>query len=886
MRILSLLFLAVSVFPSYSQIPFFQSYSLLKKNEQIKVNVIFQDRIGYVWFGTNSGLFKFNGATYKNFTATNGLPDNAVTALAEDSLGRLWIGHQTGVISILEKENISKFSPEEGSAKEPISDIVFDHKGRLWFSAVDEGLYYYSNNRLNLIDEVDGLPDKFIYDLQLDSLGRIWAGTDRGIAICSIKKDQAEIEVKNNNSGLPDNIIRKIVYANGKMWLGSEDRGLLSTDLKAINFTKVVSHWTAGAITDLALVGDEAVIGLEQTGLLFLNVNTGKKRTYNASDDKGFSKINCLLPDREGNIWLGGAEMVRRLPAFSLDHFDKSDVHVDKNVSSICVDKKERIWYSINGKLFYKTTNAEAEEIEASFLPDTRWKNSFVSCTYVDSLGFVWVGFLGQGVARINPETREVLFLESLKNTTVLSISGDQKSVWVASLSGAIQIPLKSNGAAIKKIDKSTGLSSDYIYQVFIDRKKRVWFGTDGKGVDMMDASGFHHYEEGLNSKVVFGFAEDGMQRIWVNTQGDGLYQLEGSRFVALSTKTKSIRSTDINCLATDRNGNLVMVHELGLDVYDVRKNKLFRMGEEIGLRDFSPNLNAVASDFLGTLYFGTSRGIVSYSPRTLPERVTAEPRIENLKVSGRTIFPSARETFRYNQNEITINYVGIWYQNADNLHYQYQLEGFDKSWIESRDHAAIYSDLPPGEYTFRLRVSDSDYFSSEEAKVTFEITPPFWRTNLFYILSVVAVGVSGFLIVKFRERKLVEEKRVLEEKIHERTFEIQKQKEEIQAQAEEIIGINENLEMLVRARTAELEKKNKALEEYAFITAHELRAPLASILGLVNILSKVKLEEQDKVILDHLKESSERLESIVRTITEAIERGDTPTFGDHTSED
>jgi ligand-binding sensor domain-containing protein len=885
MRILSLLILFFSAFQSFSQIPFFQSYSLLKKNEQIKVNVIFQDRSGFVWFGTSAGLFKYNGSSFKNFNATNGLPDNIVTALAEDSLGRIWAGHQTGELSILENEAITKFSPEEGHAKAPISDIVFDHKGRLWFSALDEGLYYFANNRLNLLDDVDGLPDKFIYDLQLDSLGRIWAGTDRGIAICSIKNDQAEIEVKNNASGLPDNIIKKIFYSKGKMWLGSEDLGLISTDMKAMSFKKELPNWEYGAVTDFAVVGNEAVVALEQTGLLLFNLKSGKTTIYNSNDDKGFLKITCLLPDREGSVWIGGAEMVRRLPGYTIEHYDRSDIYVDKNVASICIDKNETLWFSINGRLYYKTTKPDKKS-EVPFLTESKWKNSFVSSLYVDSLGFIWVGFLGQGLARINPDTREVLFLEPLKNTTVLSITGDENSVWVASLSGAIRIALKSHGTVIKKFDKGSGLSTDYIYQVFIDSKKRVWFGTDGKGVDMLDASGFHHYDDGLKSKVVFGFAEDRQQRIWVNTQGDGLNQLSGSKFVSFSATTNQLRSSEINCLSADKNGNLVMLHEMGMDVYDIHKNKVFRSGEEIGLRDFSPNLNSVASDRQGVLYFGTSRGIIRYSPRAMPERTTPEPRIESLKVSGKTIFPTGSEIFRYNQNEITISYIGLWYQNAENLHYQYQLEGFDKTWIESKDHAAIYSDLPPGDYTFRLRTSDSEFFYPEEAKLTFKITPPFWRTNLFYALSILIVVLSGFFIVKFRERNLVEEKRLLEAKILERTYEIQKKNEEIQAQAEEIIGINENLEMLVRARTTELEQKNKALEEYAFITAHELRAPLASILGLVNILSKVKLEEQDKEILGHLKESSERLESIVRTITEAIEKGDAPTFVEKQGED
>src|SRR6185503_9074678 len=113
-----------------------------------------------------------------------------------------------------------------------------------------------------------------------------------------------------------------------------------------------------------------------------------------------------------------------------------------------------------------------------------------------------------------------------------------------------------------------------------------------------------------------------------------------------------------------------------------------------------------------------------------------------------------------------------------------------------------------------------------------FIITPPFWRTNSFYVGTLMLIVFLGYSYLKFRERKLIRDKRILEEKVVERTREIQMKTEEINAQAEEIRGINENLEMLVQERTRELEKKNKALEESAFIIAHELRAPVASILG------------------------------------------------------
>ena len=136
-------------------------------------------------------------------------------------------------------------------------------------------------------------------------------------------------------------------------------------------------------------------------------------------------------------------------------------------------------------------------------------------------------------------------------------------------------------------------------------------------------------------------------------------------------------------------------------------------------------------------------------------------------------------------------------------------------------------------------------------------------------------IAFLGYSYLKFRERKLIRDKRILEEKVVERTREIQMKTEEINAQAEEIRGINENLEMLVQERTRELEKKNKALEESAFIIAHELRAPVASILGLINLISKTELDSKEKEIVNHMNDSAEKLNSIVRTITKAIEKGD-----------
>jgi signal transduction histidine kinase len=172
--------------------------------------------------------------------------------------------------------------------------------------------------------------------------------------------------------------------------------------------------------------------------------------------------------------------------------------------------------------------------------------------------------------------------------------------------------------------------------------------------------------------------------------------------------------------------------------------------------------------------------------------------------------------------------------------------------------------------------VSDSNDFSNAlETKIHFVISPPFWRTAWFYSLLILFVGFSAYSIIRYRERKLISDKHELEQKVRERTDEIEHKTHEIQAQAEEIKGINENLESLVKERTVELERKNKALAETAFINAHELRAPVASILGLINLMQKLRLSEDEKIYLEHLQQAAKRLDSVVGSITQTIERAD-----------
>jgi signal transduction histidine kinase len=236
-----------------------------------------------------------------------------------------------------------------------------------------------------------------------------------------------------------------------------------------------------------------------------------------------------------------------------------------------------------------------------------------------------------------------------------------------------------------------------------------------------------------------------------------------------------------------------------------------------------------------------------------------------------------------YNENNLTFNFVGLWYQSPESTHFSYKLENYDRDWILTKNTSVTYSKLPPGSYMLKVKVSATEDFSdAKEASLAFIVNPPFWKTPPFYMVCVGLFVVGGYAFIRYRERTLQRDKIVLEAKVRRRTLEVQRQNDEIQAQneeimaqAEEIKGINENLELLVQERTTELERKNKALEEYAFINAHKLRSPVASILGLINLISKTHLDDDGKEINKRLKQSAEELDDIVRSITKAIEKGE-----------
>ncbi|HYC84019.1 MAG TPA: two-component regulator propeller domain-containing protein [Chryseosolibacter sp.] len=875
--VLLAMLLAMRVF---AQQPFFQVYRLLNQRERVEVNTMLQDSRGYMWFATTQGLFQFDGQNYTRFTTADSLADNNVTAMCLDSAGALWIGYNNGKISCFKEGRITAFNPDEGTSHARISDILFDHAGNLWFSTLNDGLYYYTAQRLFRLDEQEGMPDLYIYDLALDAKGRVLAGTDGGVAICSLTGKNASIEVLNQHDGLPDNIIRKIITSPDGYWLGSEDAGIIRYRTSDNSFALLHSGWEYGAVYDMAVKKDQLWIASAQGGIMASGLE-GIGLVKYENMQQHFSSVSCLYVDGEMNIWAGSRNGVARTVGNGIAFFRDLP---DDNVLAVCRDLAGGHWFSTSAGLFKGNAGADGNLAVTRPLADTRYQDFTIISLYTDVEGQIWAGLYGEGVLRIDPLSGKIVHFEKeLRNGNILNIAGRANEIWMATLGGATRVRIENGKVAFRNYSSQEGLSSDFIYQVFPDSRGRIWFATDGKGVDMLDDTGFHHFQQGLPSKIVYGFAEDRQERIWANVQGNGLFVFDGRESFRPVDASLKPRKNELHALASDADGNLIVAHDEGLDLIDASGNKIKYLGEESGLDGMIVNLNAASRDVSGALFLGTGGGIIRLSDSEQFLSRVPVPTINGVRIFDRPVDLSMLDKLAYDENNLTFNFTGIWYQNPEQLFFNYKLENYDAGWLESRNNSVTYSRLPPGQYVFRVRVSETESFAnSAEATVLITIRPPFWRTYTFYFFALVVASASAYALIKFRERKLRYNNMLLEARVRARTREIQRQNDEIQAQneeisaqAEEIKGINENLETLVHARTAELEQKNKALEEYAFINAHKLRSPVASILGLAHLMTKTNLDPEGKEINLRLQQAVDELDDVVRSITKAIESGD-----------
>jgi len=747
--------------PVISQHHIFEQETFSKRNPLLRVNEILQDPNGLIWLGSSDGLMSYDGINYQLLPETESKSISHISKLSQDEL---FAGTEDGTLF---RVNINS-----GDAEVIFVDIiqsritaVVTKDDRLYVATYGDGLWVFYNSIWYKADKISENPINDIYDMSINSAGQIFLGTDEGLLI--IEDDRHLGRILTVNDGLPDNIVT-VVQADkyGSVWLGFHQNGFCTINDDNISNTSFTSNWDYGPVEVIFIDRSSSFIGTKDGKVLKFDQNTQKiDELFQKANQK--SAINDIIVDQEANLWISDNKNGILKTSLLYAPLDLPNTVDPKNIQAIFIDNKNHVWFSTAKALYECSFDKNNRASFKKHLNSDIYGTSFISL-YVDT-EIVWVGTFGGGLLCYCPETGKVIKYkekDGLANNNILSIAGTKEKIWFATLGGVSEanknhFNTKNNEVVnFKNYHEEDGLGTEYIYQIYMDSGGRLWFATDGHGLTMMEGGKFTNYSEkdGLGSKVIYSITEDSEKNIWLATPKNGIYKFDGQSF-----ENFPFENYQISALTAIDTG-IVIVHKYGIDIFKDNQLRSIAPFEKIG--EINPDLNAVTKDEEGNVWIGHHSGLLKLTPN-LQANMHPDILITKTLINLEQINPQDTYQFNYDENYITFNYLGIWYSDPLNIHYQYRLNGITNEWINTRDNFVTFSNLPSGAYTFSVRAGTNEHFmNASVASYSFTINAPFWESLWFYLVILLMMSGIVWAIIYARDTTLKKRSLIEREKI------------------------------------------------------------------------------------------------------------------------
>lgn len=769
----------------------FENYTVEDGLPQSEVNDLYQDERGYLWIATSGGgICSFDGINFVQYEERNGLSGQIVTSLTGDDKGNIWAGTTWGGLSCFDGKNFRIYNKDKGLSGNSVNCLAFDKKNNLIVAGTDFGVSFINDNKITniYVQGTDTLPlvnSIFVYE------GITYAGTINGLFTIN-EKGFKKIDHEFFNSKSIHSITAD---EKDNLWFAVNRHGVIKMKHKTKEFIYPEIN--------------EKLIGKEIQSLLMDNrygllIGTANEALYiydghklnHFGNENGLktNSIGCIVKDFSGKIWMGttGSGLIG-FYSRAFTYFNSFEGLGNGDIFSILIDKKKNVWAASYGTGVFCYDGKTTKKYDES----NGLIHHSVRQMVMDEDGNIWMATKGglskfDGKKFTNYTTKDGLPGENLRCVAI----DDFNNVWVGTNG---QGAAKFDGKKFKTYTEENGLGHNYIHSILCDTKKNIWFGS-GNGIDKLSPDGkINHYstQDGLCNSYVGSIIEDHLGSIWLATDRC-VSKFTGSRFKNYSVE-QGLASSTIYLIQFDDKGDLWVGTNKGVDRLDFDRygsvTRIKHYGKAEGFLGVECNARAVTKDGAGNLWFGTVKGIIRFKPGE-DHKNAAPPLIHitdvklfyknaswnklGIETNGWFNLPVNPE-FRYDQNQLVFEFNAISNILPEKNTYSYKLEGFDPDWSPFvSSNSVSYSNLPAGEYTFKVRAKNCDGVISEKiAEFSFTIHPAFWQTWWFY--SLLLLGVV-YLIYRYNStlrRHAATHNSLLEQRVELRTKEILKQKEE-----------------------------------------------------------------------------------------------------------
>ncbi len=811
-----ILFFTITVFPLRAQKFFFDNYSIKQGLSEQKVYTLLQDSKDYIWLGTANGVSRFDGKKFENFTLRDSLAPGGVVSIIEDSLGYIWFGHRNGGIS---RYNGRKFQQVAFDSLIITGDVtsIIQIKDKIWVTSALDGAIQYDFPVIDLKHikarqflGKDGLSDQ-VYGSTLLRDGSFICVADAGVR--RYNKEEKKFE----NYRMPHmttyfSAICLLEDKNGNIWYGTYNGGIYKyimseSRMQVIDLPKagISSNWVTCLTEDSK---GRIWVGTFGGGIAVIQGENIQK--FDAENGLKASRVYDIIEDVEGNILI--ADQNNGLTIFKGDAFvtiNEKDILPDPNVNAIFQDKTGAIWFGTNAGIsrYYPQSDKKTviyNKTINSIYEDIRFFRE-------DRDGNLWIGANEGGVILYNMKTSKFeaqpyINSQLYRDGQVKALEIDrQNNLWIGTNEGVAVGTINS-----QKFDRYIRLDSLTVFGItalYCDPHGDMWIGTEPRGgkpvLIKYDAEKKDFIPVSVLSRInPKTMVMDRKGILWIGT-GQGLLAFRNDSIISTVTQEDGLLSNIINLLVTGKDGSIYIGTNNGLNRYFPESKRIFSYTERNGFTGIETKPNAVYESPEGDLWFGTANGATRLSPDKV---ATAgfEPltHILSMRVNYETREMLPGMKLGYNERSVLFDYYSICLTNPDVVRYKVKLEGADEDWQPVTDQTrAIYSALPPGKYTFNVIASNSQgVWNSKPVTFYFIIKPPFYQTWWFILISIVLIVVIIVVYIHIREQNLIKEKLILEEKVKERTAEVVQKSKEIEEKNRDITASIRYAERIQRA--------------------------------------------------------------------------------------